>query len=321
MEKTNTLVSVCSLCYNQKEWICKCIEGILSQKTSFPYEIIIHDDCSTDGTREIVKEYQARYPYKIKLILPNENQYSKGIDMFSKCVEQARGKYIAWCEGDDLWTDENKLQRQVDYLELHPQCSLVYTNTDIFIEKENRIETNALSSGFIKPPKTFKEHLKYAGHLAPLTWMFRKDCFVFNSKRYTDWSYSIALDLFAHGEVHFLNKSTALYRIFNQSISHSQTITDLLRFGKGLIEIKEIYYKRYSNLLSPIEFKKIRNYTYIKYLPAAIAINDENYIKKATESCLETDNYLWKTIITLRHILGLKYIFIWMYKRRGRTVK
>lgn len=314
------IVSVCTLAYNQAEYIKEAIDGILKQKTTFRFEIIIHDDCSTDGTRDIVIEYQKRYPDIITLILPHENQYSKGIDMFCKCVRQARGKYIAWCEGDDMWTDINKLQIQVDYLEKHPECSLVYTNTDIFIEKENRIERNALTSGFINPPKIFKEHLMNAGHLAPLTWAFRKECFVYNSKRYVDWSYSIALDLFANGEVHFLDKTTALYRVFNQSVSHSKTINDLLKFGKGIIEIKEIYYRRYSNLLSHIDIQKIRNHTYIKYLPAAIATADNDFIKKAKASCKESHNYVWGTIIPLRYILGLKYIFQWIYKQKGRTV-
>ena len=90
------------------------------QETSFEYEIIVHDDASNDGTREILEEYALKYPTIFKLILQDENQYSKGIDVMSILFSYATGKYIAMCEGDDYWTDPLKLQKQVDFLEKNP---------------------------------------------------------------------------------------------------------------------------------------------------------------------------------------------------------
>ena len=93
------------------------------QKTNFPIEILIHDDASTDGTADIIREYEAQYPDIIKPIYQTENQYSKGINPgFEFLFPRARGKYIALCEGDDYWTDTLKLQKQVEFLEGNKEC-------------------------------------------------------------------------------------------------------------------------------------------------------------------------------------------------------
>jgi len=101
------------------------MDGVLMQKTTFPFEFLIHDDASTDGTTEIIREYEARYPDVIKAIYQTENQFSKGEPIWSKFLfPHARGKYIAMCDGDDYWTDPLKLQKQVDFLEAHPDYAI-----------------------------------------------------------------------------------------------------------------------------------------------------------------------------------------------------
>lgn len=121
------LVSICCITYNHKNYIHDAIEGFLMQKTDFPIEIIIHDDASTDGTAEIIKEYADKNPGLFVTIMQTENQWSKGIKPSPTYVwPRARGKYIALCEGDDYWTDPLKLQKQVDFLEANPDCSLCF---------------------------------------------------------------------------------------------------------------------------------------------------------------------------------------------------
>ena len=117
------LVSICSITYNHAPYIRQCLDGFLMQETNFKYEIIIHDDASTDGTTEIIKEYAEKYPDLITPIFQSENQYSKGLrGFYAKFVfPRAKGKYIALCEGDDYWTDPLKLQKQVDFLEANPE--------------------------------------------------------------------------------------------------------------------------------------------------------------------------------------------------------
>lgn len=124
------IVSISCITYNHAPYIRQCLDGFLMQKTSFPIEILIHDDASTDGTQDIIREYEVRYPEIIKPIYQKENQYSKGVKVSLKYnYPRAKGKYIALCEGDDYWTDPLKLQKQVDFLESHPDyvmCSHQY---------------------------------------------------------------------------------------------------------------------------------------------------------------------------------------------------
>lgn len=127
------LVSITCITYNHVNYIRDAIEGFLIQKTNFPVEVLIHDDASTDGTEEIIREYEAKYPEIIKPLYEKENQYvkgRKGSRTFN--FPRARGKYIALCEGDDYWTDPLKLQKQVDFLEANPDYGLVHTDLDTY---------------------------------------------------------------------------------------------------------------------------------------------------------------------------------------------
>lgn len=120
------MVSICCITYNQEAYIRQTMESFLAQKTNFPFEIVIHDDASTDTTADIIREYENKYPDIIRAMYQNKNQYSQGITNPSGAFNypRARGKYIAMCEGDDYWIDIYKLQKQVDYMEKHAECSL-----------------------------------------------------------------------------------------------------------------------------------------------------------------------------------------------------
>jgi glycosyltransferase involved in cell wall biosynthesis len=127
MDKTKEpLVSICCITYNHEKYIKDAIEGFLMQKTDFPFEIIIHDDASTDNTADIIKMYEKKYPELIKPIYQVENQYSKGVKVTLLVFKKAKGKYIALCEGDDYWTDPLKLQKQITEMEKHPECHISF---------------------------------------------------------------------------------------------------------------------------------------------------------------------------------------------------
>lgn len=125
------LVSIGCITYNHEKYIGEAIESFLNQKVNFKYEILIHDDASTDNTANIIRGYEEKYPDIIKPIYQAENQYSKGSYPSMINLERAKGKYIALCEGDDYWTDCNKLQKQIDYMEQHKDCTLCFHNAKV----------------------------------------------------------------------------------------------------------------------------------------------------------------------------------------------
>lgn len=129
-------VSICCIAYNQASYIRDALEGFIGQDTDFAYEVLIHDDASGDGTAEIIREYAEKYPNLVFPVLQTENQYSKGLTNISGTFNfpRARGKYIAMCEGDDYWTDPGKLQKQVDFLEAHPDCSLCFHSAEVEVQ-------------------------------------------------------------------------------------------------------------------------------------------------------------------------------------------
>lgn len=221
-------VSVYCATYNQMKYIRKAIESFLMQETTFPYEIIIHDDASTDGTAEIVKEYADRYPDKIIPILQTENQYSKGVNFFRQFVLPiVRGRYIANCEGDDFWTDKHKLQLQYDALEAHPECSrAVHLVIGISEDEKKQLrifprnELN-ISEGIVKASEII--HMM----LADNEWVFQTSS-VFSRKRIINelisenhlyylkggpGDYVSMLGFALKGDIYYIEKSMSCYRI------------------------------------------------------------------------------------------------------------
>lgn len=137
VDKSNTFIMVTIRClaYNHEAYIRQCLDGFIKQKTNFCFEAIVHDDASTDGTANIIREYAEKYPDIIKPIFEVENQYSKRDGSLRRIMNShMKGKYIAMCEGDDCWIDPYKLQKQVDYLESHPEC--VYSCHRYYIYNE-----------------------------------------------------------------------------------------------------------------------------------------------------------------------------------------
>lgn len=134
------LVSICCITYNHELYIEDAIRGFLEQETEFPYEILIHDDASTDNTAKIIKYYESRYPKIIKAIYQTENQYSKGLRPSLFNYERAKGKYIALCEGDDYWTCKKKIRDQIQILEDNPSIKMSFHSAFLVNEKNGSKE-------------------------------------------------------------------------------------------------------------------------------------------------------------------------------------
>lgn len=204
------LVTIQCLTYNHEKYIRKCLDGFVMQKTNFRFEAIVHDDASTDGTANIVREYADKYPDIIKPIFETENQYSKSDGSLNRIMyEHTLGKYVALCEGDDYWTDPYKLQKQVDYMENHPEYAMCFTGAKVLAEIDNGhadlfrdLETREYSgdeiiSSWIVPTCTV---LYKIGVTIPI------------DKRFIVGDNVTFLSCAKFGKIHCISEQTAVYR-------------------------------------------------------------------------------------------------------------
>ena len=214
----NILVSIYCAAYNHEKYIADAIDSFLAQQTNFKYEILIHDDASTDRTADIIREYEKKYPNLIKPIYQTENQYSKPgeatVDKIN--FERALGKYIAVCEGDDYWTDIYKLQTQIDYMESHPECSLcVHAGYIVSAVDKKKRDINRPNKG--EKSFTVEEIIEGGGNLFltnsmlfPMRFGKIRPAFLENAPV---GDYPLAINLALHGKVHYIDKFMSAYRV------------------------------------------------------------------------------------------------------------
>ncbi len=206
-------VSVLTITYNHEKYIAQAIESALNQDVTFDYEIIVGEDYSTDGTRTIVRSFSERYPTRIRLFLPNQNLGAGGNRIFAHILQMAQGEYLAYLDGDDYWTSPHKLQKQVDFLDSHPECSMCFHNVLVSDEAEG------------SPPYPFNsadqkqllstEDLLAGNLIQSCSAMIRRSalpCFPewLYSLDATDWALYILASL--HGSVGYLNDVMGIYR-------------------------------------------------------------------------------------------------------------
>lgn len=165
------VVSTCCITYNHESFIKDAVEGFLMQETSFLFEIVVSDDCSTDNTRALLQEYLQSHPTQIGLIL---NETNIGVvPNFAKAIKACSGKYIALCEGDDYWTDPLKLQKQVDFMEAHPECSLCCHKVQVKYEgqeEQNYIFPDLVGDQIFSRDEMYQKYIS-----ATCSVMFRKE--------------------------------------------------------------------------------------------------------------------------------------------------
>lgn len=204
-------VSVFIVAYNHEDYIKDALEGALSQKTTFQYEIIIHDDASTDNTAKIIKEYERRYPDKIIAFYEETNSYSHYWDFGNKMFQAASGVYAAFCDGDDYWTDENKLQMQYDFMESHPEYSLCVHNSLVLNAKTGEsgfyanYETGELSQGYVI------EHAGAVFHTS--SHFFRFQEWLRNHDSTDTYDLARVCYLASAGKIMYFDKCMSVYRI------------------------------------------------------------------------------------------------------------
>lgn len=230
------LVSIRCTVYNHEPFLRQCLDGFVMQQTTFPFEAIVHDDASTDGSAAIIREYAEKYPDIIKPIYETENQYHKhdgSIARILNATMHPQSKYIAVCEGDDYWTDPHKLQIQVDFLESHPDYSFSVHEYKVWNETKKAYEPHQLE--FLKGVEgnltlTLDDYVTRVFFTKTLTNVYRKSALE-NSKydRYDpigfDWMLFYAL--MTQGKCYLINRPMGVYRVQPNSITAAKNLEGL----------------------------------------------------------------------------------------------
>lgn len=236
------LVSVSMVTYNQREYIERTIESILNQRTDFPFEIVIGEDCSTDGTREIVLEYAEKFPDIIKAITSernvgfHENAYRTSM--------ACSGKYIAWCDGDDYWHRMDKLQIQADYLERHPECGLVHSDQDRLFE-EHGIQIKSFFEAMDSvPPESFSVLSGWKGyniltctamaHTAAVQEIIDGEALYRGVDYIGGTDIPMFIEISMNSSVHYIPQSLATYVVRQSSACHFTDIRKQVEFTKSV---------------------------------------------------------------------------------------
>ena len=286
MSKTPS-VSIVTLAYNHGKYIRQCLEGFVMQVTDFPFEVIIHDDASTDDTAEIIREYEQKYPDIIKPIYQTENQYSKGVAIGATFLyPNAKGKYIAECEGDDWWTDPHKLQKQVDYMESHPKCSMCCTNYSSFRMKDEFMKTDEMTS------RRFNTlSLMRSNKIGTLTVLYRKHLLMEYLEKVKPKMPSFRMGdvplwlwMTHKGYIKELPENTAVYRVLESSASHSKDFIRQLDF-----ELEGHRVRLWMNKELKLHYKPL--------IMTEIMVTTRNFCRKWARTHNESKNTLLKKAI------------------------
>ncbi len=203
-------VSIAMITYNHEEFIAKALDSILMQSTSFEYEVVIGEDCSTDKTRNILIDYKSKYPEKIQLLL---NEKNLGMHRNSnQTLESCKGEYIALLEGDDYWTTPQKLQKQADFLDSHPECAICFHNV-MEIYRDSNLEPHPVFSGDIKEFYTLDD-LLVRNFIPTAATMYRNGLI----KKVPDWvsllpmgDWPLHILNAMHGKIGYINEIMAVH--------------------------------------------------------------------------------------------------------------
>ena len=226
MDNNDIIVSVKCAVYNHEFYLRQCLEGFIMQKTNFRFEVIVHDDASTDGSVAIIREYAEKYPDIIKPIYETENQYSKHDGSVVKIMNAAcKGKYIAMCEGDDYWIAPLKLQKQVDFLETHLDYSMCFHRAKI--ENEINKPNVFIHCSMIEDRDYTGDELFRTWTVPTASMIFRRE--VLNYKNITDkrilyGDIIMILRCAEFGKIKGMSSEMSVYRIQQNSATNNPTL-------------------------------------------------------------------------------------------------
>lgn len=254
------LVSVCFICYNQAAFIRQALDSALAQKVNFSWEMIIADDLSTDGTREIVLDYQSSHPGLIR-VLPRDSNLGPAKN-FMDLINSARGKYIAYLEGDDYWTLDTKLQQQVDFLEEHSSFAICFTDSLETYSEDMSDTANHLFGGSGNQTVTSANELIFRNYIQTSTVVFRNKLF----EKFPDWyadlkvgDWPLHLLNAQYGAIKFLPVVSAVHRNHSSGVWSSRNVLSRIYETISMFDKLE----RYTSFDKLSNFKRARSNIYL----------------------------------------------------------
>lgn len=274
------LLSVCVICYNQADFILQALNSVTKQKVNFSWEVIVADDYSTDGTKEIVMEYQTKYPALIT-VLPRSNNVGAAKN-FIDLINAAKGKYVAYLEGDDFWTIDTKLQQQVDFLEQNSSYAICFTRCrETFSENPDDIH-NYTDNGSGENTTTTINELIFRNYIQTCTVVFRNKLF----GQFPDWYLDLKMGDWPlhllnaqHGNIKYLPVVTAVHRNHSSGVWSSRSILSKIDQTLSVYDSLE----KHTDLYKLPNFKKAKSNLYfssVKY-----HLREGNILKAFADFC------------------------------------
>jgi glycosyltransferase involved in cell wall biosynthesis len=250
------LVSVSMVTYNHQAYIAQAIEGVLQQQTTFPFELVIGEDCSTDRTREIVLEYQKKYPSIIRVITSERNVGIK--KNVYRTFKVCRGKYLAFCEGDDYWHVSHKLQKQLNYMESHSECGLILADCDEYDQKTGKLKKDRnYAKGFRTPINLAIEDIimnigvaKYTCTSFTRSDLFNRlvdtDPHLHQNPEFLMGDTQVWAELAACSTVTYIPETYGTHRVLEESASRSKNEIQRMRFLQSVSAMRMYLCKKYN---------------------------------------------------------------------------
>lgn len=241
------LVTIVCTTYNHEPYIAQTLEGFVKQRCNFKFEILVHDDASTDQTADIIQRYANNHPGLFRLVLQKENQYSQGRDIWELLFKDPQtAPYIAICEGDDYWTDQLKLQKQVNILEADPKVGMTYARVKRYYQEKRKCKETFGAAA------TFNTLISKGNTVPTLTVMLRKELYIQYASDSQSFrgclkmgDYPMWLWLSVHSNLHFNKEVMGVYRVLSSSASHHTNIAQKKAFEESFNWVRNYFAETY----------------------------------------------------------------------------